>query len=40
MVLAERGEPGAEADVPEIALLTGLDLSARMREIGPRLLPA
>jgi class 3 adenylate cyclase len=40
VVLAERGEPGAAADVPEVALLTGLDLSARMREIGLRLLPA
>jgi len=40
VVLVERGEPGAAAGVPEVALLTGLDLSARMREIGLRLLPA
>ncbi|MGI5157016.1 hypothetical protein [Microbispora sp. CA-102843] len=41
VVLVERGEAGGEdgADVPEVTLLRGLDLSARMRETGLRLLP-
>ncbi|GLX05003.1 hypothetical protein [Microbispora sp. NBRC 16548] len=40
VVLAERGEAGTGKDVPEVALLSELDLSARMRELGLRLLPA
>lgn len=46
VVLAERGDAADGADgaadgeaTPEVALLRGLDLSARMREAGLRLLP-
>ncbi|MEV7808686.1 hypothetical protein AB0O28_37615 [Microbispora sp. NPDC088329] len=39
VVLVERGEE-ARQDTAEVALLRGLDLSARMREAGLRLLPA
>ncbi|MEU6413124.1 hypothetical protein [Microbispora sp. NPDC046933] len=40
VVLIERGEAGTGNDVSEVELLRSLDLSARMREIGLRLLPA
>ncbi|MBE3011190.1 family 3 adenylate cyclase [Microbispora sp. NEAU-D428] len=40
VVLVERGEAGTGNDASEVELLRSLDLSARMREIGLRLLPA
>ncbi|MEU6430564.1 hypothetical protein ABZ860_32115 [Microbispora sp. NPDC046973] len=39
VVLVERGEAGTGNGVSEVELLRSLDLSARMRELGLRLLP-